>query len=95
MFSPKQLTKEFVLEATKTADFVFFLEVIDSKEGLSAEEIAVKSREMNETIEKIEQDLHRRGIKVVFSKEWGDWEEKIQSTFKRENIDEIIYPKKS
>ena len=92
VFSPEQLTDEFILEATKTADVVILLEVIDPNDNMSAEEIASRTEEVNFVVSKIEKNLHRRGVRFVFSKEWGNREEKIKSTFMREHIDKIAFP---
>ena len=93
VLSKRQLSKRFLLEATKTANVVVFLHVIEPSSGKTAGEIASEVEEIGALMEDAEYELRKRGIRVVFCEEWGSWEEKILNTCQREGVDEVILPR--
>lgn len=95
LLSPEQLTKAFLLEATKGAETVVFLEVIDSCSSLTASEVAERVGRMEKAMEEARFELQKRGVRALFYKEWGDWGEKIRSAYRRENMDVVVVPAKS
>ena len=95
LLSPNQLTTEFILEATKKADNVILLEVIEQESGLTPSELTERMQAMETAVENAKFELQKRGVRTVFFEEWGTWEEKIKSTYKREGLDEVVVPVKS
>ncbi len=95
MLSSEQLTKEFLFEATGTADSVILLQVIEPQAGFTPSELSERMEKMGSKINEARFELAKRGVRVFFYEEWGSWEEKIKSTYKREGIDEVVLPKSS
>lgn len=93
LLSLRQLSKDFLLNATKEADFVIFLEVIDPRSGLTPSELTERMDTIQEKLGEAEYELRKRGIRVFFIEEWGHWEDKIKNVFKREGLDEVILPR--
>ncbi|MCD6415049.1 MAG: hypothetical protein J7L23_05490 [Candidatus Diapherotrites archaeon] len=90
LLSLKYLDKLFLLEATKNADFVVFLEVIDPDSRLTATELTNKINGLKERLDVAEYELRKRGVRVSLIEEWGAWEDKIKNVFKREGMTEVV-----
>ena len=93
LLSLRQLDKKFLLEATKDAHLVVFLEVIDPRSGLTPTELTERMDAVQESLKEAEYELRKRGVRVSFIEEWGNWEDKIKNVFKREGLDEVVVPR--
>jgi len=92
--SKQQLDKKYLLEAAGGADTAFLLHVIDTSSPKPASDFAEEMREFEELLEKAKEDLGRAGVRAVVVEEWGDLVEKIKVVSRREEVEEVVLPKK-